>query len=107
VKNRERDLYPLPEQFRDAKCVLLREISRSTSEFYAWWAEITKCLVTEKRFSFVAVEGDWPVGLRLEYRVGQGFNKVPVLKFDSDQLRLTLLQKLSQRRMRFVLRRRV
>jgi erythromycin esterase-like protein len=39
---------------------LLGEASHGTSEFYTWRAEITKRLITEKGFSFIAVEGDWP-----------------------------------------------
>jgi erythromycin esterase len=54
------DLDPLLEQIGDKKYVLLGEASHGTSEFYAWRAEITKRLITEKGFSFVAVEGDWP-----------------------------------------------
>ncbi len=31
-----------------------------TSEFYQWRSEISKRLIKEKGFSFIAVEGDWP-----------------------------------------------
>ena len=40
--------------------VLLGEASHGTSEFYSWRSEITKRLIKEKGFSFIAVEGDWP-----------------------------------------------
>ena len=40
--------------------VLLGEASHGTAEFYNWRAEITKPLISEQRFSFIAVEGDWP-----------------------------------------------
>jgi erythromycin esterase len=54
------DLDPLLEHIGDARYVLLGEASHGTSEFYTWRAEITKRLITEKGFSFMAVEGDWP-----------------------------------------------
>ena len=40
--------------------VLLGEASHGTSEFYSWRTEITKRLISEQKFSFIAVEGDWP-----------------------------------------------
>jgi erythromycin esterase len=51
---------PLIEAIGDAKYVLLGEATHGTSEFYTWRTEITRALVREKNFSFVAVEGDWP-----------------------------------------------
>jgi erythromycin esterase-like protein len=44
----------------DARFVLLGEASHGTSEFYTWRTEISKRLIAEKDFSFIAVEGDWP-----------------------------------------------
>jgi erythromycin esterase len=55
-----KDLDALLECIGDARYVLLGEASHGTSEFYTWRAKITKRLVTEKGFSFIAVEGDWP-----------------------------------------------
>jgi erythromycin esterase-like protein len=54
------DLDPLIEAIGDSRYVLLGEASHGTSEFYTWRAEISKRLIVEKGFSFVAVEGDWP-----------------------------------------------
>lgn len=54
------DLDPLLAGIGDAKYVLLGESSHGTSEFYRIRAELTKRLIEEKDFSFVAVEGDWP-----------------------------------------------
>lgn len=54
------DLDPLLERVGDARFVLLGEASHGTHEYYAWRTEITRRLVEEKGFSFVAVEGDWP-----------------------------------------------
>ena len=54
------DLDPLLERIGDARFVLLGEASHGTSEFYRWRTAITRRLVEERGFSFVAVEGDWP-----------------------------------------------
>ncbi|MFD2516780.1 erythromycin esterase family protein [Salinimicrobium flavum] len=54
------DLDPLLERIGDSKYVLLGEASHGTHEYYTWRAEISKRLIEEKGFSFVAVEGDWP-----------------------------------------------
>ena len=55
-----RDLDPLLERVGDARYVMLGEASHGTSEFYLWRTEITKRLIQEKGFSFVAVDVDWP-----------------------------------------------
>jgi erythromycin esterase len=60
LENTDADLDPFIERVGDAHYVLLGEASHGTSEFYTWRAEITKRLITEKGFSFMAVEGDWP-----------------------------------------------
>lgn len=54
------DLDILMEYIGDAKYVLLGEASHGTHEYYTWRAELTKRLIIEKNFSFIAVEGDWP-----------------------------------------------
>ena len=54
------DLDPLMERIGDAKYVLLGEASHGTHEYYTWRTEITKRLINEKGFNFIAVEGDWP-----------------------------------------------
>ena len=54
------DLDPLLEAIGDARFVLLGEATHGTSEFYTWRTEISKRLIQEKGFSFIAVEGDWP-----------------------------------------------
>jgi erythromycin esterase len=53
-------LEPLLDRIRDAKYVLLGEASHGTSEYYTWRAHISRRLIQEKGFSFIAVEGDWP-----------------------------------------------
>jgi len=54
------DLDPLMERVGDAHVVLLGEASHGTHEYYTWRTAITKRLITEKGFNFIAVEGDWP-----------------------------------------------
>jgi erythromycin esterase len=54
------DLEPLIERIGAARYVLLGEASHGTSEYYTWRSRITKRLILEKGFSFIAVEGDWP-----------------------------------------------
>jgi erythromycin esterase len=48
------------ERIGDARFVLLGEASHGTHEYYAWRSRISKRLIEEKGFSFIAVEGDWP-----------------------------------------------
>lgn len=50
----------LLEKIGDARYVLLGEASHGTHEYYTWRTQITRKLIEEKKFSFVAVEGDWP-----------------------------------------------
>jgi erythromycin esterase-like protein len=54
------DLRPLLDHVGHARVVLLGEASHGTREFYTWRAEVTRRLVEEHGFDFVAVEGDWP-----------------------------------------------
>lgn len=54
------DLDPLLERIGDARYVLLGEASHGTHEYYTWRTELSKRLIREKGFSFIAVEGDWP-----------------------------------------------
>ncbi|KAA6439824.1 erythromycin esterase family protein [Dyadobacter flavalbus] len=60
VLNSTADLDPLMERIGDASCVMLGEASHGTHEYYSWRTAITKRLILEKGFSFIAVEGDWP-----------------------------------------------
>ncbi|MGY5850209.1 erythromycin esterase family protein [Salegentibacter sp. F14] len=54
------DLDPLMDRIGDSKYVLLGEASHGTHEYYTWRARLSKRLIKEKGFSFIAVEGDWP-----------------------------------------------
>jgi len=71
----------LLEAIGDARYVLLGEATHGTSEFYTWRAEITRQLIREKQFSFVAVEGDWPDCYRVNRFVkgGEGESAAEVL----------------------------
>ena len=65
------DIDPIIEKAGSGRLVLLGESSHGTAEFYRWRADITKRLISEKDFSFVAVEGDWAAIYRLnEYVKG-------------------------------------
>ncbi len=59
------DYDPLLDQIGDARFVLLGEASHGTHEFYRARAEITKRLITEKDFTVLAVEADWPDAYRV------------------------------------------
>lgn len=54
------DYDPLLNYVGDARFVLIGEASHGTHEFYRERAQITKRLITEKGFSAVAVEADFP-----------------------------------------------
>jgi erythromycin esterase-like protein/predicted phosphoribosyltransferase len=60
-----RDYDPLVGRIGEARFALLGEASHGTHEFYRERAEITKRLITEKSFSAVAVEADWPDAYRV------------------------------------------
>ncbi len=65
-------LDPLMERIGQAKAVLLGEATHGTSEFYTWRARISKRLIEEKGFNFIAVEGDWPDCYRVNRFVRDG-----------------------------------
>src|SRR5262245_27086020 len=54
------DLDSLLDLIGESRYVLLDEASHGTSEFYTWRSEISRRLIREKGFTFIAVEGDWP-----------------------------------------------
>jgi erythromycin esterase-like protein len=56
---------PLLHVIGDTRFVLLGEASHGTHEFYRERAQITKRLITEKGFTAVAVEADWPDAYRV------------------------------------------
>src|SRR5215207_8951394 len=54
------DLDPLIQKVSGSNYVLLGEASHGTHEYYTWRTAISKRLIKEQDFSFIAVEGDWP-----------------------------------------------
>jgi Erythromycin esterase homolog len=54
------DAREIIERAGEAKFVLLGEASHGTSDFYTHRAALSKRLIEEKGYRFVAVEGDWP-----------------------------------------------
>lgn len=70
------DLQPLFDHIGDARIVMLGEGSHGTHEYYKWRTYISRKLIEEKGFSFIAVEGDWPDCYRLNRFVkGYDVNK--------------------------------
>jgi erythromycin esterase-like protein len=65
LQNEAADYTPLLELIGDARFALLGEASHGTDEFYRERAEITRRLITEKGFTAVAVEADWPDAWRV------------------------------------------
>ena len=59
------DLKPLFDRIGDARIVMLGEASHGTHEYYTWRTHISKYLIEQKGFDFIAVEGDWPDCYRL------------------------------------------
>ena len=52
---------------------MLGEASHGTHEYYQWRTYITRRLIEEKAFDFVAIEGDWPDAYRLN-RLAKGYD---------------------------------
>ncbi|HTN34127.1 MAG TPA: erythromycin esterase family protein [Marinobacter sp.] len=59
----------LLERIGDSRLVLLGEASHGTSEFYRARQRITRALIEQKGFDFVAIEGDWPDVAHIDHYV--------------------------------------
>ncbi len=90
------DLRPLLERVGGARIVLLGEATHGTSEFYRMRARITRELIVQKGFRFVAIEGDWPDAARvdnyvrhLEYSPSEwtAFARFPTWMWRNDEVR--------------------
>ena len=57
---KEKDLDVLIEEIGNARIVMLGEASHGTSEYYTWRTAISRRLIEDRGFKFIAVEGDWP-----------------------------------------------
>jgi len=76
LKRHPADYDPILQAMGDAKVVMIGEATHGTHEFYKIREEITKRLIEEKKFSFVAVEGDWPDVYRINrYVCGKSKDK--------------------------------
>ncbi|MBO1513674.1 erythromycin esterase family protein [Metabacillus bambusae] len=69
------DFNSLLHEIEMQKYVLLGEASHGTSEYYKIRAELSKKLIVEKGFTFLAVEGDWPACQHVN-RYIKGFDQV-------------------------------
>ena len=58
--NSSQDLDALLLDIQDKPVIMLGEASHGTHEYYTWRTAISKRLIQEKGFRFIAVEGDWP-----------------------------------------------
>jgi erythromycin esterase len=78
------DLTPMLQDIGNASVVLLGEASHGTHEYYTWRTALSKRLIQEHGFSFIAVEGDWPDCYKLNRYVkgygDAGNNIIEVLK---------------------------
>ena len=54
------ELTPLLNDIGKRRVVMLGEASHGTHEYYTWRTAISKRLIEEKGYNFIAVEGDWP-----------------------------------------------
>lgn len=68
------DLNSFIQEINQQSFVLLGESSHGTSEFYKLRAELTKQLIIEKGFTYLAVEGDWPACVHVN-RYIKGFDQ--------------------------------
>ena len=59
-------LNPLLDAVGDARLVLLGEASHGTREFYTWRDRLSRRLIRERGFTFIAIEGDWVTLLPLD-----------------------------------------
>lgn len=57
---RERDLHDMARSLAKSRVVMLGEATHGTHEFYELRKELSKILIEEHGFNFIAVEGDWP-----------------------------------------------
>lgn len=81
-------LRPLLEAIGDAGLVLIGEATHGTHEFYYTRAGLTKALIIDHGFDFVAVEADWPDA----YRVNEGQLRASFHDVDLDRF-LVILRK--------------
>ena len=64
---------PVLDMVGDARVVMIGEASHGTHEFYAYRAAITRRLITDRGFTAVCAEADWPDAWRVN-RFVRGFD---------------------------------
>ena len=74
-----KDLSPLIQKIKDKKIVMLGESTHGTSEFYNLRLEISRELVENHGFNFIAVEGDWPACQSINHFVHNNSNQTDPL----------------------------
>ena len=62
----EADLTPLFDRIGNARVVLFGESTHGTHQYYTARAHLSKRLIAEHGFDFIAVEGDWPDCYRVD-----------------------------------------
>ena len=72
-----KSLDQLIESIGNRKVVLLGEASHGTHEYYTWRTAISKKLIEENGFNFIAVEGDWPDCYKIN-RYIKGYKKADI-----------------------------
>ena len=75
------DLNALVQSLKDTRVVMLGEASHGTHEYYQMRSMISKKLIEDHGFNFIAVEGNWPDADRLNRYIKStgGQNSVQVL----------------------------
>lgn len=63
------DLQRLVDRISKAKVVMLGEASHGTHEFCKWRNNISKFLISQHGFRFIALEGDWPPTQQVNKRI--------------------------------------
>jgi erythromycin esterase len=71
----EEDLAPLIAHVRSRPIVMFGEATHGTSEFYALRERLSRYLLRNENYAFVAVEGDWPDSQKLNRLVKTGSSK--------------------------------
>lgn len=78
----ETALAELADRAAAAKVVMIGEATHGTKEFYGLRSELSKRLITEKGFTIIAIEGDWPAAQAVNRYVkyGEGESAKDVLQ---------------------------
>lgn len=80
------DLAPLYEAIGERRHVLLGESTHGTHEYYKWRDRISRHLISEKGFRYVAVEGDWQAIFRfneyVKHRTEEGIDARTIMRRD-------------------------